>query len=97
VTEVAFLVKPWRTAPVAIPFRRFPFYLSRLSRNNLQGAESMVSRAKISGKDMEAIASNAAGIDIGSERHYVAVDSESSDKPVRSFGCYTPDLEEMAK
>jgi len=57
----------------------------------------MVSRVKTSGKQMEAIASNTAGIDIGSEEHYVAVDSDSSERPVRSFGCYTPDLEEMAR
>jgi len=57
----------------------------------------MVSRAKTSGKGMETINANAAGIDIGSERHYVAVDPGKSNEPVRSFGCYTPDLEEMAR
>jgi transposase len=45
---------------------------------------------------MDTINANAAGIDIGSERHYVAIDPIKSDTPVRSFGCYTPDLEEMA-
>ena len=57
----------------------------------------MASRGKTSGKRIETINPNAAGIDIGSERHYVAIDPSKSDTPVRSFGCYTPDLEEMAK
>lgn len=59
----------------------------------------MVSKDKTSGKTksaIEAINPSAAGIDIGSERHYVAVGSAMSETPVRSFGCYTPDLEEMA-
>lgn len=39
----------------------------------------------------------AAGIDAGSEEHVVAVSPERDDEPVRSFGCMTPDLHEMAK
>ena len=37
-----------------------------------------------------------AGIDIGKDRHFVAVDPERSEEPVRSFGSFTRDLEEMA-
>jgi len=40
---------------------------------------------------------NAAGIDIGSKRHYVAVPADRDDQPVRNFGCLTPDLHQMAK
>ena len=57
----------------------------------------MVSRSKKSCKGMETINPNAAGIDIGSQRHYVAVPADRDESSVRSFGCYTPDLEEMAK
>ncbi|MCW7552419.1 IS110 family transposase [Endozoicomonas gorgoniicola] len=39
----------------------------------------------------------AAGIDIGSEFHFVAVPEELDDKPVRSFACFTADLEMMAQ
>lgn len=39
----------------------------------------------------------AAGIDIGSDVHYVAVSPELTDEPVKHFGCYTPDLHEMAR
>ena len=37
-----------------------------------------------------------AGIDIGKDRHFVAVDPERSDEPVRSFGSFTRDLAAMA-
>ena len=37
-----------------------------------------------------------AWIDIGKERHFVAVEAERSDEPVRSFGSFTRDLEAMA-
>ena len=37
-----------------------------------------------------------AGIDIGKDRHFVAVDPERSEEPVRSFGAFTRDLEAMA-
>ncbi|UCE51860.1 MAG: IS110 family transposase [Desulfobacterales bacterium] len=40
---------------------------------------------------------NAAGIDIGSQTHYVAVPSDRDNEPVRSFGCLTPDLHQMAR
>jgi len=40
---------------------------------------------------------NAAGIDIGSQKHYVAVPADRDNEPVRSFGCLTPDLHQMAK
>jgi len=39
---------------------------------------------------------DAAGIDVGSRRHYVSVPEDRAEEPVRNFGCFTPDLEEMA-
>ncbi len=39
---------------------------------------------------------NAAGIDVGSQRHYVAVPVDRDPQPVRCFGCLTPDLQAMA-
>lgn len=38
----------------------------------------------------------AAGIDIGSRFHVVAVRSELSDEPVRTFQAFTSDLQRMA-
>jgi transposase len=39
----------------------------------------------------------AAGIDVGSRKHYVAIPAECGDQTIRHFGCMTPDLHEMAK
>lgn len=48
-------------------------------------------------ESLEVLYHNVAGIDIGSERHYVSVPEDRDVKPVRNFGCFTPDLEEMAR
>jgi transposase len=39
---------------------------------------------------------HAAGIDIGSDAHWVAVPPEADPKPVRKFGCFTADLQQLA-
>lgn len=39
---------------------------------------------------------NAAGIDAGSETHYVSVPEDRAEDPVRSFGTFTRDLHELA-
>lgn len=39
---------------------------------------------------------HAAGIDIGSTSHWVAIDSSLSEQPVREFGCYTDNLQDLA-
>ncbi len=39
---------------------------------------------------------HAAGIDLGSERHFVAVPADRCDAPVQSFACFTADLYRMA-
>jgi len=43
------------------------------------------------------IRKDAAGIDIGSQAHYVAVPPERATPAVRRFGCLTPELHAMAK
>lgn len=45
---------------------------------------------------LEQINLYAAGIDIGSHSHYVAVPESLDPDPVRVFGCFTANLEEMA-
>ena len=45
----------------------------------------------------EVVHPNAAGIDIGSDRSYVAVPADRDEEPVRSFGCFTEDLHKLAK
>lgn len=39
---------------------------------------------------------NAAGIDISSKEHYVAVNPDRADKPIRAFGGFTEDLKAIA-
>lgn len=48
-------------------------------------------------KSLQKVNLNAAGIDIGSEEHYVAVPEDRDEESVRSFKCFTPDLHKMAK
>ncbi len=45
---------------------------------------------------MDVIHRDAAGIDIGSQTHHVSVAEDRDNPSVRSFGCFTPDLEAMA-
>ena len=40
---------------------------------------------------------NAAGIDIGSEEHFVAVPEDRDERPVRKFRCFTADLHALAQ
>lgn len=46
---------------------------------------------------LEVLHGDAAGIDIGSREHYVAVGPERDARPVRTFGCFTEDLHRMAQ
>ncbi len=46
---------------------------------------------------MPVIHSSAAGIDIGSKFHVVAVGSDKATEPVRTFQSFTTDLHDMAK
>ena len=46
---------------------------------------------------LEALRPDAAGIDVGAERHYVSVPEDRDPEPVRSFGCYTPELKRLAE
>ena len=45
---------------------------------------------------LEQINTNAAGIDLGSAEHWVCVPGDRTEKNVRRFGCFTPDLISMA-
>jgi transposase len=49
------------------------------------------------GTELEVVHPHAAGIDIGSREHYVAVGSNVDAKSVRTFGCATADLFEMGR
>jgi transposase len=46
---------------------------------------------------LQLLRQHAAGIDVGSEEHYVSVPPDRDPEPVRHFGCYTSDLRRMAE
>jgi transposase len=46
---------------------------------------------------LEVVHRDAAGIDIGSREHYVAVGPDRDNEPVRVFGCFTSDLQSLAE
>lgn len=56
-----------------------------------------VARPKVDWKGLEVVHPDAAGIDIGGKEHWVAISPEKDEQPVRSFECFTPDLERMAE
>jgi len=47
-------------------------------------------------RKLEQINANAAGIDVGSREHFVCVPEDRDENPVRKFGCFTSDINEMA-
>ena len=58
----------------------------------------MADRARTeSANRLDVVHADCAGIDIGKSDHYVAVDPERFEEPVRSFGTVTADLEAMAE
>ncbi len=55
-----------------------------------------MARKKRRAQRLKVVNLDCAGIDIGKDRHFVAVDPERTDDPVRSFGAFTRDMEAMA-
>ncbi len=64
--------------------------------NALSKKTSRRNRRKREVKFLERIHLNAAGIDIGSASHWVAVPEDRDDQPVREFRSFTPDLHVLA-
>ncbi len=61
-----------------------------------QNHNQSVLSAKALTKQWEQINQNAAGIDLGGGEHWVCVPPDRTEKNVRKFGCFTPDLMAMA-
>lgn len=55
-----------------------------------------ISSKKVEQQHLEQVNLYAAGIDIGSQSHFVAVPPALDSQPVREFSCFTADLESMA-
>ena len=52
---------------------------------------------KIPSSSIRVIHPNAAGIDLGSESHFVSVSPEKAEASIREFRCFTPDLLKMVE
>jgi len=48
-------------------------------------------------QSLQVVYPNCAGIDVGGSEHWVAVDPQSCEQPVRKFGCFTSELETLAE
>jgi len=66
----------------------------KLSR---QQRKDFVRRLSSSNPGLDVVHQNAAGIDVGSEEHYVAIAPSQDEVPVQCFGCFTAELIRMAK
>ena len=70
------------------------------SRSKSKSRAKQNHRAKLKPQDctlgLQVMHPKAAGIDVGNEEHWVAVSPDLDPEPVRSFGCFTKDLQEMA-
>jgi len=68
----------------------------RLARGQLNRKQRRELGRKLTAEDpgLEVVNRNAAGIDVGSESHFVAVSPGRDPEPVREFGSWTADWSE---
>jgi transposase len=59
--------------------------------------KELARRLRSSDPGLEVVHRDAAGIDVGNARHYVAVRPDRDPEPVRRFACFTADLYRMAE
>ena len=67
----------------------------RKAKRNVKSAAAAAGKKRLT--LLEQINLNAAGIDVGSREHWVAVPAERDPQPVRCFGTFTSDLEALAQ
>jgi transposase len=71
----------------------------RLSGSQMNRKQRMDLGKRLAGNDpgLTIVHSNAGGIDVGNESHFVAVPPDRDTHPVREFGCWTAELKRMAQ
>jgi transposase len=71
----------------------------RLSRGELNRKQRRDLARRLAGNDpgLTIVHSNAGGIDVGNESHFVGVPADRDANPVQEFGCWTADLKRMAE
>jgi hypothetical protein len=74
--------------------------MSQVRKSTSRSRGKQNGRAQLKSQDgtlgLHIVHPRAAGIDVGNEEHWVAINPELDPYPVRSFGCFTRDLEAMA-
>jgi transposase len=87
-----------RLSKVINPLQNVSHYLTEGCSMTKKLTVEQAKEIRRSGKStiFELINQDAAGIDIGSEEHWVAVPEGRDEHSVRKFGCFTADLHEMA-
>ena len=74
--------------------------MSQVGKSTSRSRGKQNSRAQLKSQDgtlgLHIVHPRAAGIDVGNEEHWVAINPQLDAYPVRSFGCFTRDLEAMA-
>jgi transposase len=63
---------------------------------NRQQRQELIRRMEAEDRQLEIVFRNAAGIEVGNESHRVSVPADRDAKPVREFGSWTKELQEMA-
>src|SRR6202049_1309620 len=71
----------------------------RVRRGELNRKQRRNLARRLAGNDpgLTIVHSNAGGIDVGNESHFVAVPPDRDANPVQEFGCWTADLKRMAE
>ena len=68
-----------------------------MSSKKTAGRQKASAPKKVDWKALDIVHPAAAGIDVGGSEHWVAVSPDRDPEPVRCFGCFTADLQEMAR
>ncbi len=68
-----------------------------LSLETIKNHEQNCKKKIVKRQGLRIVHPYAAGINVGSRKHYVAIPAKCGNETVRYFGCMTPDLHEMAK
>jgi transposase len=69
----------------------------RSGRWNRRQRQALERRLEAESPDLEVVHPHAAGIDVGNESHFVAINPKRCAQPVQEFGSWTADLRRMAE
>lgn len=95
--EVASLLsRAGRLDLLAHPGMVHPFQIINLSFPNAMSKRKKPKKQDLDTNLLSQINPNAAGIDIGADRHWVSIPVGRDEENIRSFTCFTPDLYVMA-